>query len=705
MANLRVAVDVGGTFTDICIFDESTQTMRVTKVPSTPDNPMTAVLKGVERAKIDLSDVELFSHGTTVATNALITRRFPKAAMVTTKGFRDVIEIRDGTKDDLWDAYSDVSGPYIRRRDRFEVTERIDYAGNVVTALDEDEARRLGRLLRKREVDTVAVCFINSYANVEHETRMREILAEELPGANISTSAEILPEIFEHSRFNTTVANAVLGPLVSGYVENLDSSLTADGYAGELLLLHSGGGSMTSEMVKRFPVRLAASGIAAGAIAAQHVAEQCGFANAVGLDMGGTSTDISLIADGELRETNEWEVEYGHPIVFPSIEVLTIGAGGGSLAHIDIAGSLRNGPQSAGADPGPACYRRGGTEPTNTDANLWMGRLGTDLADGEMTLDRESAKSVIEDRIAGPLDLEVDTAADSIIKVANANMADAVRLVSIRRGLDPRDFALIAFGGAGALHGADVARELGIPTVIIPPNPGVTSALGCLLVDIQHDLSQMYTGAASSADAEAVEELFGELERAGRERLRHEKVDEADSVLQRGISMRYQGQWRSLQVSIGTGPDALAEAVQLFHEEHEKQYAFRQDATPVEIYQLHLKALGKTPKPSFKPAPTGNGDPGEPIETREVLFDGTWHRTPVYQRENLASGAAFIGPAILNQIDSTTVIPPNSSAVIDEWLNIRISLIDEDSSSAEAQSAEADGAESIAIPAPAQSDA
>jgi N-methylhydantoinase A len=674
VANLRVAVDVGGTFTDICIFDESTQSMSVTKVPSTPDNPMTAVINGVRRANIDLTDVELFSHGTTVATNALITRRFPKAALVTTKGFRDVIEIRDGTKDDLWDAYSDVSGPYIRRRDRFEVPERIDFAGNVVTALDEDAARDLGRLLRRRGVDTVAVCFINSYANPEHEIRMREILAEELPGANISTSAEVLPEIFELGRFNTTVANAVLGPLVSGYVERLDRNLRDDGYAGELLLLHSGGGSMTSEVVKRFPVRLAASGIAAGAIAAQHVAEQCGFANAVGLDMGGTSTDISLIADGELRETNEWQVEYGHPIVFPSIEVLTIGAGGGSLAHIDIAGSLRNGPQSAGADPGPACYRRGGTEPTNTDANLWLGRLGTDLADGEMTLDRASAKAAIESTIATPLGLGTDAAADSIIKVANANMADAVRLVSIRRGLDPRDFALIAFGGAGALHGADVAKELDIPSVIVPPSPGVTSALGCLLVDIQHDLSQMYTGAADAADADVVEEHFRELELEGRTRLRHEKVAEEDAVFQRGISMRYQGQWRSLQVKMGSGPNALDDAVQLFHEEHEKHYAFRQDETPVEIYQLHLKALGKTPKPSFKPSPVSTDDPGEPIEIRDVHFDGTWHRTPVYQRENLPSGAAFIGPAILNQIDSTTVIPPEASAVIDEWFNIRISL-------------------------------
>ena len=449
MSDMRVAVDVGGTFTDVCIFDDSTKQMRVTKVPSTPDNPMQAVLDGVDRGNIDLSNVQLFSHGTTVATNALITRRFPQAAMVTTTGFRDAIEIRDGTKDNLWDAYSDVSGPYIRRRDRFDVTERVDYKGRVVTPLDEAEARQLARLLKKRGTTTVAVCFINSYANMSNEIRMREILEEELPEATVSTSAEILPEIFEHDRFNTTVANTVLGPLVSEYVDALDGKLTEGGYDSDLLLLHSGGGSMTPALARRYPVRLAASGIAAGAIAAKHVAQQCGYDNAVGLDMGGTSTDISLINDGELRVTKQWEVEYGHPIVFPSIEVLTIGAGGGSLAQIDIAGSLRNGPQSAGATPGPACYSLGGTEPTNTDANLVLNRLGTSLADGAMTLDRKLAEEAIQNTIGQPLGLETAEAAQAILHVANANMADAVRLVSIRRGLDPRDFALVAFGGAG----------------------------------------------------------------------------------------------------------------------------------------------------------------------------------------------------------------------------------------------------------------
>ena len=675
MSSIRVAVDVGGTFTDVCIFDDDTQQMRVTKVPSTPHDPMIAVMNGVERGEIDLHDVKLFSHGTTVATNALITRKFPAAALVTTRGFRDILEIRDGTRDDLWDAYADVSPPYIRRRDRFEVTERLDFQGRTITPLDEVEARELAELLKRREVKTIAVCLINSYANSSHETRMREILEEVIPEATVSTSAEILPEIFEYPRFNTAVANAVLAPLVSGYVNRLDEQLTAGGYDGDLLLLHSGGGSMTPRTVEKFPVRLAASGIAAGAISAKHIAQQCGYDNAVSLDMGGTSTDIALVADGELRVTQEWQVEYGHPIIFPSIEVLTIGAGGGSLAHIDIAGSLRNGPQSAGADPGPACYSTGGDQPTNTDANLVLGRLGTSLAGGVKQLDKSLAEEAIRRVIAEPLGMGLEEAAQAVISVANANMADAVRLVSIRRGYDPRDFALLAFGGAGALHGADVARELGIPTVVVPPSPGVTSAMGCLLVDIQHDLAQMHTGLASAADEDNVEEAFVGLETEATARLRHEGVSDENSMLQRKISMRYSGQWRSLQVPMGTGPGALKRAVQTFHEQYEREFSFRQDGAPVEVYQLHLTAVGKTPKPAFRPAEIVPQAPGEPAERRPVYFGGHgWLDTPVYERDTLAAGTAFVGPAIIDQLDSTTVVPPATRAEVDEWLNIRIYL-------------------------------
>lgn len=675
MPSLRVAVDVGGTFTDVCIVDEDSRQIRVTKVPSTPDDPMRAVVNGYRRGEIDLADVTLFSHGTTVATNALITRRFPHAAMVTTKGFRDVLQIRDGTKDDLWDAYTDVGRPYIRRRDRFEVTERVDYTGQVVEPLDEDEARELAGLLRRRGVQTVAICFINSFANPSHEQRMREILTAELPDVAVCTSAEILPEIFEYDRFNTTVANAVLAPLVTGYVDRLGTQLHEDGYDGDLLLLHSGGGSMTPRMVDKFPVRLAASGIAAGAIAARHISVQSGYPNAIGLDMGGTSTDICLVHNGELRVTKEWSVEYGYPIIFPSIEVLTIGAGGGSLAWIDEAGSLRNGPQSAGADPGPACYDTGGTEPTNSDANIVLGRLGTSLAGGAKHLRPELAQEAITRGVGEPLDLELAQAAGAIVKVANANMADAVRLVSIRRGLDPRDFALVAFGGAGALHGAEVARELSIPTVLVPPNPGVTSALGCLLVDIRHDLSLMYSHAISTVDRADLEEQYAELEAEASERLRHEGVGPDDAVLQRSISMRYLGQWRSLSVEIGSGPDALDEAVKRFHEQHEQEFAFRRDSAPVEIYQIALHAIGTTPKPAFIAQDTSGAQMPEPTATRQVWFETTgWVETPVYDRNSIPAGASFEGPAIVDQLDSTTLVPPDSTAEIDEWLTIIIHL-------------------------------
>jgi N-methylhydantoinase A len=669
-----VAADVGGTFTDIYVLDEDSGDVRVAKVPSSAD-PMEGVLAGVAGAGVDLHDVVLFSHGTTIATNALITRRFPPAAMVTTRGFRDVIEIRRGTKPDLWDAYKDVAPPYIQRRDRFEVTERVDYAGNIVEPLNEEEARRVAALLRRRGVATVAVCFINSYANPANERRMRQILEEELPGVSISTSSEVLPEIFEHERFSTTVANAVLAPLVGRYTNELGEKLQEGGYQGDLLLLHSGGGVMTPKMVGKFAARVAASGIAAGAIASRQIAVSCGFQNAIGLDMGGTSTDISLAYNGELRTTNDWSVEYGYPIRFPSIEVLTIGAGGGSLAWIDEAGSLRNGPQSAGANPGPACYGRGNEQPTNTDANLFLGRLGDELIGGAMKLDRVAAESALRTRVAAPLGLEVAEAARAIIRVANANMADAVRLISIRRGYDPREFVLVVFGGAGPLHGAALARELSIPTVLVPPSPGITSAFGCLLVDVRHDLSTMFLAPAERVKGADVEEEFRTLEAEARERLRHEGVPDDQIKLQRSVDMRYLGQWRALSVPVGSPLTSLDHAVETFHAEHEREHNYRRDDAPVEIYRLNVRAVGVTPKPAFTRYES-NGSRPQPVTTRQVLFDeqNQWLETPIFQRHSLDAGTTLEGPAIVEQLDTTVLIPPGIRAQVDEWLNIRMHI-------------------------------
>ncbi|RDL48643.1 Acetophenone carboxylase gamma subunit [Ensifer sp. M14] len=673
MQKLRVAVDVGGTFTDICIMDETTGRIRVEKTSSSAD-PIDGIMSGVEKAGIDLSKVALFSHGTTVATNALITRRLPRTAMVCTRGFRDVIEIRRANKEDLWDTYKDVVPPYVPRRDRLVVTERIDAQGGIVATLDEDEAREVARILKRRNVAAVAVCFMNAFMNGANERRMKQILMEVMPGVPVSTSSEVLPEIFEHERFSTTVANAALSPVVVDYTTRLGKRLQQDGYERDLLLLHTGGGVMTPKSVEDFAARLAGSGIAAGAIASKYIAELCGFRNSIGLDMGGTSTDVSLAYDGQSRITKDWFIEFGYPIRFSSIEVLTIGAGGGSLAWTDEAGSLRNGPQSAGANPGPACYAKGNRQPTNTDANVVLGRLGTSLAGGKITLDADLALEAVREGVAAPFGLEPHAAADAIIRVANANMSDAVRLISISRGYDPRDFALVAFGGAGALHGAAIARELSIPAVIVPPNPGVTSALGCLLVDMQHDFSESYLKPANDADATAIEEAFVRLEQEALERLAHEGVAAKDVVLQRSIDMMYLGQWRSLAVAAPSPVTDIARLVEAFHREHQREYNFRRDETPVSLFRINLKAVGMVPKASLaKHEPTGLIP--TPKTRRSVWFaaDAALD-TPVYDRETLPAGFVFKGPAIVEQLDSTVVVPPGTTAEVDTYLNIIIRI-------------------------------
>jgi N-methylhydantoinase A len=551
------------------------------------------------------------------------------------------------------------------------VPERVDAGGKVIEPLDVEAARAVARILKRRGVAAVAVCFMNAYLNGANERAMRDILLAEMPDIPVSISSQVLPEIFEHERFSTTVANAVVSPVVVNYTSRLGERLAREGYTRDLLLLHTGGGVMTPASVKDFAARLAGSGIAAGAIASRYIAGLCGFPNSIGLDMGGTSTDVSLAYEGHSRVTKDWHIEFGYPIRFASIEVLTIGAGGGSLAWTDPAGSLRNGPQSAGAHPGPACYGNGNTQPTNTDANVTLGRLGTDLAGGKVKLDPALAEQAVEDGVAKPFGLGLHEAADAIVKVANANMSDAVRLISISRGYDPRDFALVAFGGAGALHGVDVARELAIPVVIVPPNPGVTSALGCLLVDMQHDFSQSCMVDAADADATEIEAQFAELEKAALARLIHEGVAQQDIVLQRSIDMMYRGQWRSLAVNAPQPIGAIADLVQSFHAEHQREYNFRRDSAPVSFFRLNLKAVGVVPKAEFAVhAPTGVSP--APVGHRRVWFEGSGLDTPVYRRADLPCGFSFQGPAIIEQLDATTVVPPGASAEVDKYLNIII---------------------------------
>ena len=675
MTKTRVAVDVGGTFTDVCIMDEDSGEIRIEKTPSTPDDPMRAILTGVVDAGIDLEDVTMFSHGTTVATNALITRSLPRTAMVCTEGFRDVVEIRRSNKEDLWDTYKDVAKPYIPRRDRLTVKERIDAAGKVLQDLDENDARRVAEILRKRGVQAVAVCFINSYVNGQNERRMKEILQEVMPDVHISISSQIMPEIFEHERFSTTMVNAAVSPVVVDYVSRLSDKLSDGGYTRDLLLLHSGGGVMTPASVKDFAARLAGSGIAAGAIASRFIGNLCGYENSIGFDMGGTSTDVSLAYQGESTVTKDWFIEFGYPIRFPSIEVLTIGAGGGSLAWKDEGGSLRNGPQSAGANPGPACYSNGNEVATNSDANVVLGRLGTSLAGGDIRLDTALAEKAVRDTVAEPFGMELHAAAEAIIDVANANMANAVRLLSIARGHDPRDFALVAFGGAGALHGAAVARELSIPVVLVPPNPGVTSAMGCLLVDIQHDFSDSFMADAATTKPEDLEAAFRQIEKEAATRLRHEGVAPENTVLQRTVEMMYQGQWRSLAVPAPARITSTSDLIEGFHNQHEREYNFRREDAPVSVFRVGVKATGVAPKAEL---PTHEVKEHTPQATnqRDVWFNGKANKADVYDREQLKAGAIFSGPAIVEQIDSTVLIPPGSTATVDQYMNILIRVKD-----------------------------
>jgi N-methylhydantoinase A len=678
MSRYRVAVDVGGTFTDLIVHDEASGSVAIAKTASIPHDPAAAIMAALEQAEIEPRDMAFFAHGSTVGTNALITRRLPRTAVVASEGFRDVHEIRRGTKPDLWDAYSDVAPPYVRRRDRFEVPERIDYAGTVLTKLDEDTAREVARRIKKRGYESVAVTFINAYINGEHEARMKAILEEEAPGVFVCTSHEILPEIFEHERFSTTIINACLAPAVSRYLANLTGRLRDRDYQGDVLVLHSGGGVMTAEAIAGNAARIAVSGPAAGAMAGAFFARQCGFDNAISLDMGGTSADISLMYGGEVRVANEWSVEFGYPIMFPSVEIVAIGAGGGSVAWIDAGGSLRNGPQSMGADPGPAAYQRGGEEATNTDANLVLGRLSPQgLLGGAMPLDREAAARAITKKIAEPLGYDVVPAADAIIRVANANMADAVRLVSIRRGYDPRDFCLVAFGGAGSVHAAHLARDLDVPAVVVPPYPGITSALGCLLLDVRHDLFRTYLTSADKASSAGLEAEFAVLEEEARKRLAVEGIADDRVQLRRLMDMRYVGQWRSLTVPVSTPLEANLDAsLNRFHNEHEREYAFSDRDQAVEIYGLRVIGLGLVRKPEF-PKVAGGGDldaarSGE----RSVYFAEAngFLGTVIYHRAALPAGARFNGPAIVEQMDSTVVVPPDWRAEVDGYGNIIMRL-------------------------------
>jgi N-methylhydantoinase A len=670
-----VGVDIGGTFTDLVAIDSATGETVVAKEASVPDDFVRGVSAALARA--ELSELAQLRHATTVGTNAIIERRGARTALITTAGFRDVLLAGRANKPDLYDSDWDPPAPLVPRSLIFGVRERLDYAGRVVVPLDLGDVAAVARRLRELEVEAVAICFLNSFMNGAHEAQTKEAVLAELPGAFVCTSHEVLPEIREFERTSTTVANAYLGPSMSSYLARLASSLgdRANGSRldGELLVSHSGGGLMTVSSAGRLPARICQSGPAAGVMGARDVARRLGQRNAISLDMGGTSADIAAIVDGEPAFRNEWHIEFNIPIIFPAVDLVTIGAGGGTIAWIDSTGALRSGPQSAGADPGPVCYGRGGTEPTNTDANLVLGRLRADaFLGGRILLDRDAAERAIADRIAGPLGMGVEEAAAGMLRLSNNAMLGAMRLMTTQRGYDPRRFSLVAFGGAGALHACDLAAAIGIRRVVVPRLPGLMSARGILSIDVRHDLVEPLFMRASTLDADRLDAALARLDDEAEE-LRRRDASIGDWRLERSADVRYFGQI-SGYINLPL-PDGSVEGLsERFEEEHAREFGYRlpKGLAEVEVVNLRAALIGEVDRPSEPAFATGPAGRRQSVEAH-FPGEGTIESLLV-EREGMAVGERIEGPAIVTEWASTTVVPPRASAVVEAGGELSIEL-------------------------------
>jgi N-methylhydantoinase A len=680
MSRYIVAVDIGGTFSDLVCLDTTSGEIRNAKVPSTPPTFIDGVIAALEKVGVDPAAMDVFKHGSTIATNAIIQRRGARTALLTTEGFRDVLGAGRADRTDHFDLSSIERPPLVPRRDVVAVRERVDYEGTPVVPLDRESMRRAIELLRNRAVESVAVVFLNSFMNREHEYRVLEAVREELPGVYACCSYDILPELKEFERTSTTVVNAYLGPIVGRYLLNLTERLARWGYQEQTMIIHSGGGVMSLDAARRLPARTCMSGPAGGAVGAAYIGRLAGYPNLISFDMGGTSCDVALIADGEPGTQAGWKIEHKVPVQFPAVDVETIGAGGGTIAWIDRAGTLRSGPQSAGARPGPAAYGTGGQDPTNTDANLVLGRLDPDsFLGGEFKLDTERAGEAIRSKVAEPLGMSVEDAAEGILRVSNENMVEALRLISVERGNDPRDYALIAFGGAGPVHAAHCAAEMSIPTVLVPRSPGLASAFGQLRVEVRDDTQRPLLTKHTDLDPGQLERTFAELEHVASELLRREGVAGEGITLQRSVDLKYypQTSYINLPVPEGRIDQVVVDAlVDRFLERHADEFGYSVglDLTSVEFVNARLTA--------FAPAPVGElvrdereGDAAlAEIGTREVHFAeaGGWIETSLYDRSLLFAGAELEGPAIIHEADSTTVIPPGARASVDPYRNLII---------------------------------
>ena len=675
----RVGVDSGGTFTDICLFEDVSGRVEVWKVSSTPDDPSRGIAEGVEqgigRIGALAADVAYFGHGTTVGTNALIQHRGVKTGLITTAGFRDLLEIGRQKRPDLYDLQADKAPVLVARDLRLGVPERVRHDGTIETALDEQAVRDAVRTLKAAGVEAVAICFLYGFVRPEHEDAARRIVAAEFPEAFACTSHEVAPEFREYERMSTAVVNAYLGPVMGRYISRLAERLTALGLTAAPHLTQSNGGVIGFEQAARLPVRTVLSGPSTGVVAAQEVGRMIGLPDLITFDMGGTSTDVALLQGGACRLTNE-AIVHGYPIKAPMLDIHTVGAGGGSIAYVDSGGLLKVGPRSCGAFPGPVCYDKGNTEAAVTDANVVLQTLNpTHLLGGRMAVRQDLARAAIA-RLADQLGMGVMETAQGIISVVTANMARAIRVVSVQRGHDPRDYTLAAFGGAGPLHAARLAKELDISRILVPRNPGILCAMGLLLTDLRADFATTRLMTLGRAITPAMEDAFRTLRADADAWFEGEGIAAGSQKITRTVDMRYAGQNYELPISLPDGPvtpaslDRLAEG---FAEAHRRMYGFVAEGEAVQLVTFRIEAAGLVRKARFQPQAEAGPDASAAITGRRDMWlpeAGGFVSCPVYDRERLQAGNRIAGPAIVEQMDTTTIVLPGMVAVVEPYMNL-----------------------------------
>jgi N-methylhydantoinase A len=681
---LRMGVDTGGTFTDCVVIDE-TGVAHTFKELSTPKDPSIGLYNVIGKAaeafgktlQDFLGELDFFAHGTTVATNTLLTRTGAKTGLICTKGFRDTIEMRRAHKDNIWDLFLETPEPLVPRYLRIGVEERVDYTGSVVVRLNEQDVVDACAVFRKEGVEAVAVTTLFSFLNPVHEQRIREIVSAELPDVFLSISSDVLPQIREYERASTTAANAYVGPKLTVYLSTLESKLRNDGLSRAFYVVASNGGVMTAETAIRHASATLLSGPAAGAVGAMYFAELLSNKNLILMDMGGTSFDVTLINDAKVTLSTEGEIA-GYRVAKPMIDINTVGAGGGSIAGLDTGGMLIVGPASAGSDPGPACYSLGGTEPTVTDVNLLLGYLNKDFfLGGEMQVDVQAAEAAVKERVADPLGMTLTDACAGIFRIINQNMADATKVVSVERGHDPREYALISAGGACSIHACKIAEEIGSSSVIVPRAASVFCALGMLESDIRLDSVRSYSGQIPGIDLKDLNAAIVEAEKTALAELLQEGVEEERAVLLRFADIRYQGQHHEVTVEIPHGCEIgeghVEEIAATFHQAHERLYTYATPESPLEIMNFRITAVGAVDKADISAESGVVSNLASAIKgTREVFFEamGGFVQTSVYDRTKLAPGDIVTAPAIIEERITTVIVHPGWSARIDGFGNI-----------------------------------